>query len=184
MDWLDGSPSRFIDTEVGGAVYRPITPIHRLTNIGDAHYKNRLTEVLELDETRSQPVDIGAGARGAPSARPPGGPEPDGRERVLDHPHIGVWELIVPATGSVSVKLADVPHVLVRLDEAGADPGVVFHPGGALHMSDKHGRDGRFLLVELRYLTCGLPVEAQRHSMTDDLSYDPDPPMVPPRATP
>jgi len=104
MDWLDGSPPRFLDTGVGGAVYRQMTPVHRLTNIGDAPYRNRLVEFKDLGEKRAHPVDIGAGARGVPGERPPGGPEPDGRERVLDHPHIGVWDFVVPAAGSVSLK--------------------------------------------------------------------------------
>jgi hypothetical protein len=44
MDWLDGSEPRFLDEYVGGSVCRPVSPVHRLTNIGEAHYRNRLIE--------------------------------------------------------------------------------------------------------------------------------------------
>src|SRR5689334_6373533 len=39
MDWLDGSAPRFLNEYRGGAVYRPLSPVHRLTNIGDRFYQ-------------------------------------------------------------------------------------------------------------------------------------------------
>ena len=52
MDWLDGSPPRFIREYVGGAVMRPTSPVHRLTNIGESRYRNRLIEMKDLGEER------------------------------------------------------------------------------------------------------------------------------------
>ena len=53
MDWLDGSPARQLSETVGGSVYRPVSPVHMLTNDGSALYLNRLIEILDLGEEAS-----------------------------------------------------------------------------------------------------------------------------------
>jgi quercetin dioxygenase-like cupin family protein len=58
MDWLDGSEPRFISEHRGGSVYRPVSPVHRLTNIGTSCYRNRLVELKDLGEHQSSPLDV------------------------------------------------------------------------------------------------------------------------------
>ena len=58
MDWLDGSEPRFISEHRGGWVYRPVSPVHRLTNIGTTFYRNRLVELKDLGENLDEPLDI------------------------------------------------------------------------------------------------------------------------------
>jgi hypothetical protein len=58
MDWLDGSEPRFISEHRGGSVYRPVSPVHRLTNIGTSRYRNRLVELKDLGENLPEPLDI------------------------------------------------------------------------------------------------------------------------------
>jgi len=58
MDWLDGSEPRFISEHRGGHVYRPVSPVHRLTNIGRSSYRNRLVELKDLGENLAAPLDI------------------------------------------------------------------------------------------------------------------------------
>lgn len=58
MDWLDGSEPRFISEHRGGWVYRPVSPVHRLTNIGTSCYRNRLVELKDLGENLPSPLDI------------------------------------------------------------------------------------------------------------------------------
>lgn len=57
MDWLDGSEPRFISEHRGGSVYRPVSPVHRLTNIGTSFYRNRLVELKDLGEHQPSPLD-------------------------------------------------------------------------------------------------------------------------------
>ncbi len=58
MDWLDGSGPRFISEHRGGWVYRPVSPVHRLTNIGTSVYRNRLVELKDLGEHQPEPLDV------------------------------------------------------------------------------------------------------------------------------
>jgi quercetin dioxygenase-like cupin family protein len=58
MDWLDGSEPRFISEHRGGWVCRPVSPVHRLTNIGTSRYRNRLVELKDLGEKLPSPADI------------------------------------------------------------------------------------------------------------------------------
>ena len=155
MDWLDGSEPRFLDEYVGGAVYRPVSPVHRLTNIGDRRYSNRLVEFKDLGEKRPEPLDIGPGARSVQGERP-GPVTEDGREPVLVHPHTSVWEVVVPSSSSIELDLAEVPHVLSALRPialaSGPDGGSVFHPGGATSLHNDTDHDARWFVVELTYL--------------------------------
>ncbi|WP_447007968.1 hypothetical protein ACRAKI_16470 [Saccharothrix isguenensis] len=105
MDWLDGSEPRFLSEYRGGAVYRPVSPVHRLTNIGKSSYRNRLVELKELGEHRAESLDIGPGARSVRGA--PVEPLPDGRVPVLLHDHVGVWTV----TGDGSGMDLRGPHV-------------------------------------------------------------------------
>jgi hypothetical protein len=156
MDWLDGSESRYLDEYVGGAVYRPTSPVHRLTNIGDAHYRNHLVEFKDLGEKRDHAVDIGPGERSVPGARPPGGPEADGRERVIDAPHVRVWEVLVPAQGSTRLELTDLPHLTVPFvaPDLEKDPaaGVAFHAAGEVELFNPTDVAARYFVVELTYI--------------------------------
>lgn len=146
MDWLDGSAPRFLNEYHGGAVYRPISPVHRLTNIGDRFYQNRLVELKELGELLPEPVEVGAGARSVEGEHP--GPRlADGRLPVLEHPHVRVW-IVQAGPGEQRVlDLGDRPHVLA--DTAAPDDktaGVTFHPGGPLTVPT-----GEWFVVELTY---------------------------------
>lgn len=154
MDWLDGSPPRFISEYRGGAVYRPISPVHRLTNVGDCFYQNRLVELKDLGELLPEPFDIGVGARSVEGEQP--GPDlVDGRKPVLSHPHITVWTVLIRAGGKIELDLAPVPHVLAVIEatDVESDPtgGVIFHEGGALTLTNDSTEDRTWFVVELSY---------------------------------
>ncbi|KAA9085446.1 hypothetical protein [Microbacterium radiodurans] len=118
MDWLDGSPSREISEYSGGAVFRPVSPVHRLTNTGDAFYRNRLVELKHLGElVPTGPVDVGAGARSVHGVRPPGAADPgDGRVPILADAHVRVWTVTLAGGDTVHVDRIDVPHVVAECD--------------------------------------------------------------------
>jgi hypothetical protein len=155
MDWLDGSPPRFISEYRGGAVYRPTSPVHRLTNVGDRFYRNRLVELKHLGEHLPEPFDIGPGARSV-EGEPSGDPLPDGREPVIQHPHVTVWTLTLAPGESRAMYLSEVPHVVASLDAQVAhdDPagGVTFHDGGALILANELAQPQGWFVVELGYL--------------------------------
>jgi hypothetical protein len=136
MDWLDGSEPRFLNEYRGGSVYRPLSPVHRLTNIGDRFYRNRLVELKDLGENRPSPVDIGPGDRSIEGERP-GPATDDGRLPVILHRDVKVW-----TAGEGKLDLADLPHVVASLDGD-----VAFHPGGPLTTGP-----GEWFIVELTYL--------------------------------
>ena len=137
MDWLDGSEPRFLNEYRGGSVYRPLSPVHRLTNIGDRFYRNRLVELKDLGENLPVPADIGAGDRSVPGQRP-GPATADGRLPVILHRDVKVWT--TDGDGG-ELDLADLPHVV-----AGFDGDVSYHPGGPLKV------DGAVFVLELSYL--------------------------------
>ncbi|MBG6096828.1 hypothetical protein [Nocardioides luteus] len=155
MDWLDGSPERFISEYRGGAVYRPTSPVHRLTNLRDNTYQNRLVELKDLGELLPEPLDIGEGARSVEGEA--AGPDlTDGRRPVLDHPHVKVWTVDVQGNQSVDLQLAELPHVLALVDAP--DPaqestgGVVYHDGGQLDLANSSADVQTWFVVELTYL--------------------------------
>lgn len=89
MDWLDGSAARELSETVGGSVYRPVSPIHMLTNEGDAPYLNRLIEFLDLGEEA-------AGTPYAADAATPSSFEEAGEiptKTVVDDPDVRVQHL-------------------------------------------------------------------------------------------
>ncbi|MGC7100637.1 hypothetical protein ACPZ19_38675 [Amycolatopsis lurida] len=155
MDWLDGSPPRFISEYSGGAVYRPTSPVHRLTNLRDQTYQNRLVELKNLGELLPEPLDIGPGARSVEGETV--GPDlTDGRRPVIDHPHVRVWTVDVPPRGSAELSLSALPHVLARIDapELAEDPqgGTTFHDGDALTLTNAAAHVRTWFIVELTYL--------------------------------
>lgn len=172
MDWLDGSPARYVDEYVGGSVYRGTGPVHRLTNVGDRQYRNRLVELKELGENRESPADVGAGERSVQGVRPPGGPLADGREFVLVHPHTTVWIVELPARTVRTLELAPVPHVLAALEPAPLeqDPsgGVRFHPGGPLSLDNPADEPAAWFVVELTHLSTGEPVRDRTSTKETD----------------
>jgi hypothetical protein len=147
MDWLDGSEPRFISEYRGGAVYRPVSPVHRLTNIGKSFYRNRLVELKDLGEHLGEPLDIGPGGRSVKGERP-GEPLADGRLPVLLHDHVSVWT--VDVADSRELDLVG-PHVIAAIDVPGDDPagGVRLHPGGPVTLTNA----GEWFVVELSYLS-------------------------------
>lgn len=157
MDWLDGSPARYVDEYVGGSVYRSTGPVHMLTNIGDAPYRNRLVEFKELGENRQRAVDVGPGARSVQGQRPVDEPRPDGRLCVLAHPHAMVWEVAVPARSTRALELSALPHVLAALTapDLAHDPtgGVRLHPGGPAELVNDTTVAARWFVVELTHLS-------------------------------
>lgn len=155
MDWLDGSPPRFISEYRGGAVYRPVSPVHRLTNVGDRHYQNRLVELKDLGELLPEPFDVGEGARSIEGEQP--GPDlPDGRRPVIEHPHVRVWTIEVPPGEKAELDLSDLPHVtaVIEAPNPADDPtgGVAGHDGGPLTVSNESAEPRTWFVVELSYL--------------------------------
>ncbi|MGY6655460.1 hypothetical protein ACXIZN_25185 [Amycolatopsis sp. TRM77291] len=155
MDWLDGSPPRFISEYRGGAVYRPTSPVHRLTNLRDHAYQNRLVELKNLGELLSEPLDIGQGARSVEGET--AGPDlPDGRRSVIDHPHVKVWTVDVASHDTMTLSLSALPHVLALVDapDLAEDPqgGTTFHEGGALTVTNASTHTQTWFVVELSYL--------------------------------
>ena len=155
MDWLDGSQPRFISEYRGGAVYRPVSPVHRLTNIGETFYRNRLVELKDLGEHLPEPRDIGPGGRSI-EGELPGEPLPDGREPVLLHDDVSIWTLTVPQWGARELDLAG-PHVIATIDVEESEPagGVRLHPGGALTITNDRPVARSWFVVELGYLRDG-----------------------------
>ena len=149
MDWLDGTEPRFISEYRGGAVYRPVSPVHRLTNIGQKAYRNRLVELKDLGEHLDAPFDVGPGGRSI-QGEPPGEQLPDGRVPVLLHEHVSIWTVAVGAGQSRQLDL-DGPHVIAAIDDIDPpDPlgGVRLHAGGPLTLTG----GGSWFVVRLSYL--------------------------------
>ncbi|GAB3199188.1 hypothetical protein GCM10027062_15030 [Nocardioides hungaricus] len=155
MDWLDGSPPRFISEYTGGAVYRPVSPIHRLTNVGERFYRNRLVELKDIGEHLPAPLPIGEGARSI-EGEVVGEPLDDGRVPVLEHPHVAVWTIVLEPGESRELALSDVGHVLAELDQpavsAATPGGVRYHHGGPLTLTNVGDRHRTWFVVQLCYL--------------------------------
>lgn len=144
MDWLDGSEPRFISEYRGGAVYRPVSPVHRLTNIGSTFYRNRIIEFKDLGERLPEPLDIGRGGRSV-EGEPPSEPLHDGRVPVLLHDHVSIWTVTVGAGEEREFDLGAGPQVIADLDPAG---GVWVHSGGPLTLTGT----GTWFVADLGYL--------------------------------
>jgi hypothetical protein len=155
MDWLDGSPPRFITEYRGGAVYRPVSPVHRLTNLKDQRYQNRLVELKDLGELRPQPLDVGPGARSV-EGHSLGSDLPDGRRPVIAHPHVSVWTVDVAPGEKTTLALAELPHVLALIDapEPPEEPsgGTSFREGGPVTLTNCTAKSQAWFVVQLTYL--------------------------------
>ncbi|WP_193312802.1 cupin domain-containing protein [Georgenia subflava] len=157
MDWLDGSEPRHVSEYPGGVVFRPVSPIHRLTNTGGTRYRNRLIELKDLGETREAGVlDVGPGARSVAGDAPDLPVPDDGRVPVIGTEYVRVWTLLVPAGTQRTLELDDSPHVLAELDaelegEALA-ASVSFHEGGARELVNDTDGDRTYFIVALDYL--------------------------------
>ncbi|MEU2663801.1 hypothetical protein ACLQ20_20965 [Micromonospora sp. DT46] len=156
MDWLDGSPPRHINEQVGGAIYRPVSPVHMLTNQGHSLYRNRLVELLDLGEEASGE---------APYALPdttdgwPGEPAHGmALTTVLDTDGVRVQRLTTPPDDEHTCRAESVPLLVVDL-AGGADadtpprPAVRYlHPGETHNIRNPNRTPIDTQIVELRYL--------------------------------
>ncbi|MFF0339622.1 hypothetical protein [Kribbella sp. NPDC004875] len=150
MDWLDGSPARHLSETVGGSVYRPVSPVHMLTNDGDALYLNRLIEVLDLGEEAS----------GDPFFRVTGVPAESGFEQageiptkvVVDEDDVRVQHVTPDAGESYTWHTGTYPALVVDLDLDHPDV-TYLEPGETYALPAKPERTSGFNLVELRYYT-------------------------------
>ncbi|GAA1649616.1 cupin domain-containing protein [Georgenia ruanii] len=161
MDWLDGTEPRHVSEYSGGAVFRPVSPIHRLTNTGGTRYRNRLLELKDLGENRAEGVlDVGAGARSVEGAVP-GLPRPaDGRVPVIGTDYVRVWTATVPTRTRLALELDDVGHVVAELDADLEDDAlaasVAYHEGGTCKLDNETDHDRTFFVVALDYLAHGI----------------------------
>ena len=151
MDWLDGSPPRFVNEYVGGVIFRPTSPVHMLTNVGPTRYRNRLVELLDLGD----PV-------------PPLPAEPVGHHVVFETDLVRAWEIVLDPGASLAAHRHRHPHVVITLDgsttridtagalgpvEAEAPGDVRYHePGGVQTLVNVGPTRYRSRLIELKYL--------------------------------
>lgn len=153
MDWLDGSPARQLSETVGGSVYRPVSPVHMLTNHGDAAYRNRLIEVLDLgEETSGTPYDVPAGVA-ADSSFAEVGEVP--AKVVVDEDDVRVQHVTPDAGESYTWQTGAYPALVVDLDLA-TEPlaGLVYLESGESYtLPAKPTRTSGYNLVELRYFS-------------------------------
>ena len=148
MDWLDGSPARQLSETVGGSVYRPVSPVHMLTNDGDALYLNRLIEVLDLGEEASgDPYFVVAGVP-AESGFDQAGELPV--KVVVDEDDVRVQHVTPEAGESYTWHTGAYPALVVDLDLEHPDV-TYLEPGESYTLPAKPSRTSGFNLVELRY---------------------------------
>ncbi|GAB3140594.1 hypothetical protein GCM10027290_11670 [Micromonospora sonneratiae] len=156
MDWLDGTPPWFIREEVGGAIYRPVSPVHMLTNYGDTTYRNRLIELLDLGEEASGQPPVGGDA----AARTGEGTssELSGSTSVLEIDEVHVRRLTVAPGTEQTWTAGRLPVVVVPLEgspavDASPDGGVRYLAPGADHTFANPGPlPCDFQIIELAYL--------------------------------
>ncbi|MGY4767363.1 hypothetical protein ACXC9Q_10655 [Kribbella sp. CWNU-51] len=148
MDWLDGSPARQLSETVGGSVYRPVSPVHMLTNDGTALYLNRLIEILDLGEEASgDPYFVVAGVP-ADAAFEEIGEIP--AKVVVDEDDVRVQHVTPDAGESYTWHTGAYPALVVDLDLD--NPEVTYlEPGEAFTLPAKANRTAGFSLVELLY---------------------------------
>ena len=148
MDWLDGSPARQLSETVGGSVYRPVSPVHMLTNDGSALYLNRLIEILDLGEEASGdpyfviagvPADAGFEEVGEIPAKV-----------VVDEDDVRVQHVTPDAGESYTWHTGAYPALVVDLDLDNPDV-TYLEPGETYTLSAKPNRTAGFNLVELLY---------------------------------
>jgi hypothetical protein len=148
MDWLDGSAARELSETVGGSVYRPVSPVHMLTNDGDAPYLNRLIELLDLGEEASgEPYSSGfegvgsfAGVGEVPA------------KVVVDETDVQVLHVTPDAGETYTWNVGAHPTLVIDLDLACPDVSYV-EPGDTYALPAKDARTNGFNIVELRYFS-------------------------------
>lgn len=153
MDWLDGSPARQLSETVGGSVYRPVSPVHMLTNHGDAAYRNRLIEVLDLGEEASgTPYEVAEGIA-ADSGFAEVGEVP--AKVVVDEDDVRVQHVTPEAGESYTWRTGAYPALVVDLDlETEPLTGLVYlEPGESYTLPAKSAKTFGYNLVELRYFS-------------------------------
>lgn len=162
MDWFDGAEPRHIKEFRGEVVCRPIAKIHRLTNLRDTSYRNRLIELKTIGELRPEGVlDIGPGGRSTPGEEPTGvEATDDGRRPVYGNELVRVWTIDVEAGQSVDLTLEGAPqiqHVIAELDpdyEGGDLHNSVSLTAEAAHrLTNDTDRTRTWFVVALDYLT-------------------------------
>jgi hypothetical protein len=146
MDWLEGSAARELSETVGGSVYRPVSPVHMLTNDGTSPYLNRLIELLDLGEEAS-------GTPYAPEATAPSSFEEAGEiptKTVVDEEDVRVQH-VTPAPGETYTwHTGAYPALVVDLDLT--SPTVTYlNPGESATLPTKPTQTAGFNLVELLY---------------------------------
>jgi hypothetical protein len=148
MDWLDGSPARQLSETIGGSVYRPVSPVHMLTNDGDSPYLNRLIELLDLGEEASGSPYDAASDVAQESAFEEAGEIPT--KTVVDESDVRVQH-VTPAPGETYTwHTGAYPALVVDLDLT--TPTVTFLNSGESHsLPTKSTPTSGFNLVELLY---------------------------------
>lgn len=157
MDWIDGRESRHIKEYSGGAVLRPVSPVHCLTNTGDTRYRNRLIELLDLGEKRAEgPLHVEdlRSIEGKPSTvteRP--APE---WEPVIGNELITVWTVSLRPGERTSADLgryAVVAELDADLEETALDASVGDVESGAVHLINDGDGDRTWFVAALSYVT-------------------------------
>jgi hypothetical protein len=148
MDWLDGSPARQLSETIGGSVYRPVSPVHMLTNDGDSPYLNRLIELLDLGEEASgDPYDVVAGVE-LTSGFAESGELPT--KTVVDESDVRVQHVTPNAGETYTWHTGAYPALVVDLDLT--TPTVTYlNPGESHSLPAKSAQTSGFNLVELLY---------------------------------
>lgn len=148
MDWLDGSPARFLSERVGGVVHRPVSPVHMLTNHGDSNYRNRIVELLDLGEEASGVPD-----RALSPARPvTGGLTPT---EVFADEQVRVLGVEVEPGARHDWRAGDIPTVVIGLSHPDSDGVHYLGPGERHGFATDPTNPHTFRLVELTYLGAG-----------------------------
>jgi hypothetical protein len=148
MDWLDGSPARQLSETVGGSVYRPVSPVHMLTNDGDALYLNRLIEVLDLGEEASGDPYFAVAGVPAEAGFEQAGEIP--AKVVVDEDDVRVQHVTPEAGESYTWHTGAYPALVVDLDLEHRDVAYL-EPGESYTLPAKPEPTSGFNLVELRY---------------------------------
>ena len=151
MDWLDGSPARQLSETVGGSVYRPVSPVHMLTNHGDDPYRNRLIELLDLGEEASgEPQTVAADV---PAESSFDGPGEVPTKVVVDEADVRVQHVTPEGGVTYTWRTGAYPALVVDLDltTAPVDGVRYLQPGETYTLPAKPIRTSGYNLVELRY---------------------------------
>jgi hypothetical protein len=148
MDWLDGSPARHLNETVGGSVYRPVSPVHMLTNDGDALYLNRLIELLDLGEEASGDPYFAVSGIPADAGFEQAGEIPT--KVVVDEDDVRVQHVTPDAGESYTWHTGAYPALVLDLDLEHPDV-TYLEPGESYTLPAKAERTSGFNLVELLY---------------------------------